>query len=114
MPAALEVIVNDAQQHFRSRAASTLLVVAAWGNPLELVLASLYFVEPFEAVLKLEQLQWIEQQQVGLAIPLHSRFAARDRLRMKATGVPQETRFQTRHAQALEMLAEQGHLLPHA
>jgi SRSO17 transposase len=38
----------------------------------------------------------------------------RDRKRMKAAGVPQGIRFQTRHAQALEMLDEQGHLLPHA
>ena len=37
-----------------------------------------------------------------------------DRKRMKAAGVPKGIRFQTRHAQALEMLDEQGHLLPHA
>ena len=36
------------------------------------------------------------------------------RTRCKAAGVPKEVRFQTRHALALEMLAEQGHLLPHA
>jgi SRSO17 transposase len=39
---------------------------------------------------------------------------AMNRARRKAAGVPKEVRFQTRHAQALEMLAEQGHLLPHA
>jgi SRSO17 transposase len=39
---------------------------------------------------------------------------ARDRARRKAAGVPKEVRFQTRHAQALQMLAEQGPLLPHA
>lgn len=38
----------------------------------------------------------------------------RDRKRMKAAGVPKAVRFQTRHAQALEMLDEQAHLLPHA
>jgi SRSO17 transposase len=37
----------------------------------------------------------------------------RDRVRRKAAGVPRSVRFQTRHAQALEMLEEQGHLLPH-
>ncbi|MCH7729740.1 MAG: IS701 family transposase [Planctomycetes bacterium] len=37
----------------------------------------------------------------------------RDRKRMKAAGVPKGVRFQTRHAQALEMLDEQGDLLPH-
>lgn len=39
---------------------------------------------------------------------------ASDRKRRKAAGVPQEVRFQTRHEQALTMLDEQGHLLPHA
>jgi len=38
----------------------------------------------------------------------------RDRKRMKAAGVPKGVCFQTRHAQALEMLEEQGDLLPHA
>lgn len=38
----------------------------------------------------------------------------RDRRRLKAAGVPKKVRFQTRHQQALEMLHEQGHLLPHA
>jgi SRSO17 transposase len=39
---------------------------------------------------------------------------AKDRARRKAAGVPKEVRFQTRHAQALEMLAECGAALPHA
>jgi len=39
---------------------------------------------------------------------------ASDCKRRKAAGVPQEARFQTRHEQALEMLDEQSHLLPHA
>jgi SRSO17 transposase len=39
---------------------------------------------------------------------------ASDRARRKASGVPKDVRFQTRHEQALEMLEEQGHLLPHA
>lgn len=38
----------------------------------------------------------------------------KDRKRRKAAGVPRDVRFQTRHEQALEMLDEQGHLLPHA
>jgi SRSO17 transposase len=37
----------------------------------------------------------------------------RDRARCKAAGVPREVRFQTRHQQGLEMLDEQGHVLPH-
>jgi len=39
---------------------------------------------------------------------------ASDRARRKTAGVPKEVRFQTRHEQALEMLQEQGQVLPHA
>lgn len=39
---------------------------------------------------------------------------ANHRARRKVAGVPKDVRFQTRHDQALEMLDEQGHLLPHA
>jgi len=39
---------------------------------------------------------------------------AKDRKRRDVAGVPKEVKFQTRHEQALEMLEEQGHLLPHA
>lgn len=39
---------------------------------------------------------------------------ANDKKRRNVAGVPKEVKFQTRHDQALEMLNEQGHLLPHA
>lgn len=39
---------------------------------------------------------------------------AKDRRRRKKCGVPREIRFRTRHALALEMLAEHGEVLPHA
>jgi SRSO17 transposase len=39
---------------------------------------------------------------------------AKDKRRRKKCGVPSEIRFRTRHAQALEMLAEHGATLPHA
>jgi len=39
---------------------------------------------------------------------------AKDKKRRKKCGVPPEIRFQTRHALALDMLREQGALLPHA
>lgn len=38
----------------------------------------------------------------------------KSRKRCNAAGVPRDVRFQTRHALALDMLTEQGHLLPHA
>lgn len=39
---------------------------------------------------------------------------AKDNQRRKKCGVPREIRFRTRHALALEMLAEHGQVLPHA
>jgi SRSO17 transposase len=39
---------------------------------------------------------------------------AKDKKRRKKCGVPREIRFRTRHALALEMLAEHGTVLPHA
>jgi len=39
---------------------------------------------------------------------------AKDKKRRKKCGVPKEIRFQTRHELALDMLREQGALLPHA
>lgn len=38
---------------------------------------------------------------------------AKDRARRKSCGVPRHIRYHTRHALALQMLAESGHLLPH-
>ncbi|MCH9656868.1 MAG: ABC transporter permease [Planctomycetes bacterium] len=78
LPAALEVIVDNAEQHFRSRANSTPLVVGLRGSPLELVFASLYFEKPYNAVIRMSQLQRIEKQNLCQAIPLHTRFESRD------------------------------------
>lgn len=78
LPAALEVIVNNAERHFRSRSVSTPLVVGPRGSQLELVLASLYFDKPYEAFLSMEDLKGIEDQEMGQEIPLHLRYATRD------------------------------------
>ena len=78
LPAALQVIVANAEMHFRSRADSTPLVVGPRGSQLELVLGAVYFDRPCEDVLRLEQLRRIEEQELGQAIPLHARFEARD------------------------------------
>lgn len=78
LPAALQVIVANAEQHFRSRADSTPLIVGPRGSPLELVLGSIYFDKPHEGVMRLEQLRRIEKQELGEAMPLHTRFRTRD------------------------------------
>lgn len=78
LPAALQVIVTNAERHFRSRAESTPLVIGPRGSPLELVLATVYFDKPYEQTMRMEQHKRVEEQEVGKAIPLHARFLARD------------------------------------
>jgi SRSO17 transposase len=54
-----------------------------------------------------------EQVAVNMRLYLPEDWAA-DRKRRRECGVPREVRYQTRHRLALEMLDEQGSLLPHA
>ena len=77
LPAALQIIVSNAEQHFRSRAESTPLLVGPRGSPLELVLASVYFDRPHESILRLQQRDRVESQELGQVIPLHTRHRAR-------------------------------------
>lgn len=78
LPAALQVIVANAEKHFRSRADSTPLVVGPRGSRLELVLGSVYFDKPQDGAMRLEQLGRIESQNLGQAFPLHTKFATHD------------------------------------
>lgn len=77
LPAALEVIVNNAAEHFRARAASTPLIVGARGSPLELVLGTLYFDEQQPGVLRMSQVERIAKSKLANPIPMHVRFRAR-------------------------------------
>ncbi|MEO2047318.1 MAG: ABC transporter permease [Pirellulales bacterium] len=78
LPAALQVIVANAEQHFRSRAIFTPLLIGPRGSELELVLSNIYFDKPYKEIMRFEQLRRIERQELGEAIPLHTKFAARD------------------------------------
>jgi len=77
LPAALEVIVNNAAEHFRSRAVSTPLIVGARGSPLELVLGTLYFDKQQPGVLRMSQVERIAKSKLANPIPMHVRFRAR-------------------------------------
>lgn len=54
----------------------------------------------------------IEHALVDVRLYLNKEWA-KDKKRRKRAGVPKEVRFRTRHALALEMLAEHGKVLPH-
>ena len=78
LPAAVEVIVNNAEEHFRARASSTPLLVGAKGSQLELVLSSLYFDGVYDDTLSMKHFQQIEEQELGLLIPMHAKFKTHD------------------------------------
>lgn len=79
LPAALQSIVASAEQHFRSRADSTPLVIGPRGSSLELVLRSVYFDKPSDEVMRYQQLRRVEAQGMATVVPLHTGFTARDR-----------------------------------
>jgi len=101
LPAALEVIVENAATHFRARAASTPLIVGARSSALELVLAGVYFDKPAEAVIRVEEFERIKRQNLGRAIPLHARFETRGK------GIIGTT---TAYAELRKMQFAQGHV----
>lgn len=78
LPAGLDVIVDNAAEHFRSRAAQTPLLLGAKGSSLDLVLSSLYFDQTAPDTLTMKQADRIEKQELATVIPLHARFQARD------------------------------------
>lgn len=86
LPAALQLIVASAEQHFRSRADSTPLVIGPRGSSLELVLQSVYFEKPSSEVMRFEQLRRVEKQKMATVIPLHTGFTARDAQVVGTTG----------------------------
>ena len=72
LPSALVMVVDDATEHFRSRASSTPLLVGARGSALELVLGTLYFGEPQPELMRMSQVERIRKLDLGATIPLHA------------------------------------------
>ena len=61
LPIALNLIVNNAEEHLRARSDSTPLLIGPRGSQLELVLASLYFDKPSEPFVRMEQIERVER-----------------------------------------------------
>ncbi|MGI9472362.1 MAG: ABC transporter permease [Rubripirellula sp.] len=78
LPAALQSIVANAEQHFRFRAESTPLIIGPRGSSLELVLGGVYFDKPSDQVMRLAEVARVESQNQTKVIPLNTRFTARD------------------------------------
>ena len=75
LPFSLEVIVQSAKFHFRSRAESTPLLIGPKGGSLQLVLSSLYFDRSPDDVMEYREYLRVREQQLGATIPLHLRYS---------------------------------------
>lgn len=77
LPIGILLLVQKAEEHLRSRAEATPLLLGAHGSPLELVFNGLYFSKP--EVAKITPKLAIEATADGMGrfIPIYSRFEAR-------------------------------------
>jgi len=76
LPTVVALVVSEAEQHLRSRAAGTPLLIGRTGSPLELVFNGLYFTKPDLAPFPLGE---ATSGMVGAqVIPLYARFSTLD------------------------------------
>lgn len=76
LPAAITVLVGEAERHLRSRADATPLLLGARGSSLELVFNALYFSKPEIATLTKAQADETGRDGLAAVIPIHARFSA--------------------------------------
>lgn len=76
LPLAIERLVDHYERDLMARAHATPLVVGAKGNRFDLVLKSLYFDTDYDERVAMADLEPVEEQGFGQAIPLHTRFSA--------------------------------------
>ena len=77
LPAAISVLVGEAERHLRSRAVATPLLIGARGSSLELVFNGLYFSKPEIATLSKAQADEAGRDGLATVIPLYARFSAK-------------------------------------
>jgi putative ABC transport system permease protein len=77
LPWGLRVLVAHGASELRSRADATPLLVGAPGSPLELTLSSLYFDAHSPSPTSHAEVEHVRQTGLAEAIPLHTRFRAR-------------------------------------
>jgi putative ABC transport system permease protein len=78
LPVGLKVLVDQSEEELTTRAATTPLVVGAKGSPLELVLNSLYFESDVPEPVRHTEVARVSESRLASAIPLHTRFRARN------------------------------------
>ncbi len=77
LPAAIMVLVSQAERHLRARAEATPLMMGAPGSALELVFNGLYFSKPEVTTLTRREADEAGRDRLATVIPLYARYAAR-------------------------------------
>lgn len=77
LPLALDILLDESERQFLSRAKATPLVLGAKGSSLDLVMNSLYFNDTIPQQISMSAQKKIMRSGLALPIPLHVRFKAR-------------------------------------
>jgi putative ABC transport system permease protein len=77
LPIAVSLVLRQFHQQIMARAESTPGLVGAWGSRLDLTLDALYFRSDVKREILYGDVKKLQEQERGLAIPLHLRFTAR-------------------------------------
>ena len=77
LPLALDILLDESERQFISRAKATPLVLGAKGSSLDLVMNSLYFNDAIPEQISMSAPKQIMQSGLALPIPLQVRFKAR-------------------------------------
>lgn len=77
LPVAVSLVLRQFHQQIMARAESTPGLVGAWGSRLDLTLDALYFRSDVKREILYGEVEKLQEQGRGLAIPLHLRYTAR-------------------------------------
>ena len=78
LPIGLEILLDESEHQLMSRAEVTPLVVGAKGSALDLVMNTLYFDDELPEFISMEAARSVQESGLALAVPVYSRFKARD------------------------------------
>ncbi len=77
LPLSLELLLKESEKQLMARAASTPLLTGAKGSSLDLVMNSLYFDDEIPEPVTMSEVQYVNETQLAMPIPLYVRFKAR-------------------------------------
>ncbi len=77
LPLSLELLLNESEKQLMARAKSTPLLVGAKGSALDLAMNSLYFDDEIPELVAMDEVNYVNETQLAMPIPLYVRFKAR-------------------------------------